>query len=83
MSNVAADFVSGEGGDKEDDYHVNEKEQVEFFTALLKHRLEPIIFLVKGMEALKTAAKEPLYEDLKSLSVVPKGAQYCDLFFSY
>ena len=83
MSNVADDFVSGEGGNKEDDCHVDEKEQVEFFTALLKHRLEPIIFLVKGMEALKTAAKEPLYEDLKSLNVVPKGAQYCDLFFSY
>ena len=83
MLNVADDFVSGEGGDKEDDCHVDEKEHVEFFTALLKHRLEPIIFLVKGMEALKTAAKEPLYEDLKSLSVVPKGAQYCDLFFSY
>ena len=65
MSNVADDFVSGEGGDKEDDYHVDEKEQVEFFTALLKHCPEPTIFLAKGMEALRTIAKEPLYEESK------------------
>jgi len=65
MLNVADDFISGEGGDVEDDYHVDENEQVEFFTALLKHCSEPTIFLVKGMEALRTIAKEPLYEESK------------------
>jgi hypothetical protein len=64
MLNVADDFISGEGGDIEDDYHVDENEQVEFFTALLKHCSKPTIFLAKGMEALRTIA-EPLYEESK------------------
>jgi len=44
---------------------VDESEQVEFFEALLHHYSDPSMFLIKGMEALKKATTEHLYEESK------------------
>ena len=42
---------------------VDESEQAEFFKALLHCYSDPFMFLIKGMEALKKAAIEHLYEE--------------------
>lgn len=43
--------------------HIDEKEQADFFAALLHHYFEPTVFFMKSMEALKKSATEPLYEE--------------------
>ena len=48
-----------------DEVQVDEREQAEFFEALLHHYSNPSMFLIKGMEALKKAATEHLYEESK------------------
>ena len=44
---------------------VDESEQAEFFETLLHRYSNPFMFLIKGMEALKKAATEHLYEESK------------------
>ena len=44
---------------------VDKSEQEEFFKALLHCYSDPFMFLIKGMEALKKAATEHLYEESK------------------
>ena len=44
---------------------VDESEQAEFFEALLHRYSDPSTFLIKGMEALKKATTEHLYEEFK------------------
>ena len=41
---------------------IDESEQAEFFEALLHCYSDPSMFLIKGMEALKKATIEHLYE---------------------
>ena len=51
-----------------DEVQVDESEQAEFFEALLHHYSNPSMLLIKGMEALKKAAIEHLYEESKGCS---------------
>ena len=59
------DSFGSEGGDEEVSYHVDSNKQLKFFTILLQRCSEPSMFLSKAMEALKTAMKEPLYNESK------------------
>ena len=45
-----------------DEVQVDKGEQGDFFKALLHHYFDPSMFLIKGIEALKKAAIEHLYE---------------------
>ena len=44
---------------------INESEQADFFEALLHRHSDPSMFFTKGMEALKKAATEHLYDESK------------------
>ena len=65
VPDVTDDSFGSEGGDEEVSYHVDSNKQLKFFMTLLQRCSEPSMFLSKAMEALKTAMKEPLYNESK------------------
>jgi len=66
MADLSDDDVSVQNAcENVDEVQVDESEQAEFFEALLHRYSNPSMFLIKGMEALKKAAIEHLYEKSK------------------
>jgi hypothetical protein len=60
-----ADFVGVQDVGEDVRVQVNESEQADFFETLLHHYSDPLMFYQKGMEAIKKAAIEHLYDKSK------------------
>jgi hypothetical protein len=66
MADLSDDDVGVQNASEDvDEVQVDESEQTKFFKALLHRYSDPSMFLIKGMQALKKAAIEHLYEESK------------------
>jgi len=67
VPNVTAGGFAGRHGDDRTHVLPNDTaaEDFEFLEAMLHHHTEPSMLLMKGMEALKKAAEEHLYDESK------------------
>jgi hypothetical protein len=45
--------------------NVMDEEDAELLEAILSHHTDPLMFFMKGMESLKKAVEEPLYDESK------------------
>jgi len=67
VPNVTAGGFAGGNGSARTHVLPNDMaaEDVEFLEAMLRRHTEPSMLLMKGMEALKKVAEEPLYDESK------------------